>query len=66
MTLRELAVFMEALGCADALNLDGGGSSVLILRRAGKLRVLTAPADGFGPFRIRRPLPNAIVLAAPE
>lgn len=30
MTLYELADFMEKLGCVDALNLDGGGSSTII------------------------------------
>jgi hypothetical protein len=30
MTLAELARFMVALGCRDALNLDGGGSTALI------------------------------------
>jgi hypothetical protein len=30
MTLVELAKFMVALGCRDALNLDGGGSTALI------------------------------------
>lgn len=30
MTLHELADFMESLGCVEALNLDGGGSSTII------------------------------------
>jgi uncharacterized protein YigE (DUF2233 family) len=30
LTLPELALFMLALGCRDALNLDGGGSTALI------------------------------------
>ena len=30
LTLTELARFMAALGCHEALNLDGGGSTALI------------------------------------
>ena len=32
MTLPELADLMEALGASEALNLDGGGSSVMVVR----------------------------------
>ena len=48
MTLAELGDLMMSLGCQDALNLDGGGSSEMIVRDAqtGKLRVLNAPSDG--------------------
>ena len=31
MTMTELAATMAALGCADAINLDGGGSASLIV-----------------------------------
>ena len=30
--LEELAIIMKNLGCVDALNLDGGGSSVLLVK----------------------------------
>jgi exopolysaccharide biosynthesis protein len=30
LTLIELALFMAALGCRQALNLDGGGSTALV------------------------------------
>ena len=48
MSLSELSDLMQSLGCSDALNLDGGGSSEIILRDAndGKLRVLNQPSDG--------------------
>ena len=48
MSLGELADTMQSLGCSDALNLDGGGSSEMIARDAhsGQLRVLNAPSDG--------------------
>lgn len=31
MSLRELALFMKSIGCYEAINLDGGGSSVLYI-----------------------------------
>ena len=48
MTLIELADLMRGLGCTDALNLDGGGSSEMLLRdtQTRQLRVLNAPSDG--------------------
>lgn len=42
MTLLELALFMQELGAVDALNLDGGGSSEMVL----KDQVLNKPSDG--------------------
>ncbi len=32
MTIKELAQFMLGLGCVHALNLDGGGSSTMIIK----------------------------------
>lgn len=48
MSLGELTDLMLSLNCTDTLNLDGGGSSEMILRDAndGKLRVLNQPSDG--------------------
>jgi hypothetical protein len=63
LILGELARLMLDLGCVEALNLDGGGSSVLVIRvPGGGYRVLTPPTDGAGPFRFRRPIPNALAL----
>jgi uncharacterized protein YigE (DUF2233 family) len=31
MTINELALFMKKLGCIEALNLDGGGSSTMVI-----------------------------------
>jgi hypothetical protein len=45
----ELAHEMLRLGCADALNLDGGGSSTLVLREppdAHAPRLMNRPSDG--------------------
>ncbi|MDA0321228.1 MAG: phosphodiester glycosidase family protein [Verrucomicrobia bacterium] len=53
MTQIELANLMQELGCATALNLDGGGSSILLLADdSGALEVKNQPSDGS-----RRPIP---------
>lgn len=48
MTYRELAEEMHRLVCRQALNLDGGGSSMMAVRdlASGKMRVLNEPTDG--------------------
>ncbi|MDR1701484.1 MAG: phosphodiester glycosidase family protein, partial [Sporomusaceae bacterium] len=42
MTLQELAVFMQELGAEEAVNLDGGGSSEMIVRD----KIKNIPSDG--------------------
>ncbi|HWR38000.1 MAG TPA: phosphodiester glycosidase family protein [Patescibacteria group bacterium] len=42
MTLAELAAFMKDLGAKDAMNLDGGGSSEMIVQG----RIVNSPSDG--------------------
>lgn len=42
MTLQELAEFMVKLGCDSALNLDGGGSSEMVIKN----RIVNHPSDG--------------------
>jgi exopolysaccharide biosynthesis protein len=48
MSYDELATELLRLGCHDALNLDGGGSSVMALRdpSTGGFRILNQPTDG--------------------
>jgi hypothetical protein len=48
MSYDELTVELIRLGCHEALNLDGGGSSVMALRDAttGGYRILNQPTDG--------------------
>lgn len=48
MTLRELAAFMVELGATEALNLDGGGSTTMVLRPPGEVQSVVAnrPSDG--------------------
>ena len=48
MSYDELAAEMLRLGCKEALNLDGGGSSVMAVRDSatGELKILNEPTDG--------------------
>lgn len=54
MTLMELASFMQSIGCTNAMNLDGGGSTVMYV----KGQVVNKPQMKGG-----IPLSNAIVLS---
>ncbi len=65
MTLYELARVMIELGAADALNLDGGGSSEMYVARAGGIanvpsrgRLEAAAAELFGGTEEVRALPD--------
>ncbi len=53
MTLRELSTFMLSLGAVNAMNLDGGGSSVMWVNGL----VVNRPSDGF-----ERSVANAVVV----
>jgi hypothetical protein len=58
MTLAELADLMIDLGAHDAMNMDGGGSSTLVIRGAdGQPRILNSPIDLYIPGR-ERPVAN--------
>jgi large repetitive protein len=57
MTLAELADLMRELGARDALNLDGGGSTTLVLGG----RVVNRPTDAAG----ERPVTNALLVLGP-
>ena len=54
MSFGELACFMKELGCSEAMNLDGGGSSTFWLN--GK--VMNSPSD-----KHERALANAIIIS---
>lgn len=57
MTLPELARLMLELGAQEALNLDGGGSSTMVVREAGGgVQVVNRPSDRGG----ERPVANAV------
>ncbi len=50
MTVAELAAYMKELGCANAINYDGGTSTVMVARPAGTtdLSVVNSPSNGVG------------------
>ncbi|MBI4540972.1 MAG: phosphodiester glycosidase family protein [Gemmatimonadetes bacterium] len=58
MSLPELAGLFEALGATEALNLDGGGSSVMVIGG----RTVSRPSDPEG----ENPVANALVLYEDE
>ena len=43
---REMAAIMKAYGCVEAYNLDGGGSSTMVIRKNGTFIVTNSPSDG--------------------
>jgi hypothetical protein len=57
MTLPELTELLVELGGADALNLDGGGSTTLVLRG----RIVNRPSESSG----ERPVTNALLVLGP-
>ena len=63
-TLRELARIMRALGATEAMNLDGGGSTTMVLGRTDASRTTTVetlnrPSDKGG----ERSIANALMIA---
>lgn len=68
-TLAELAVIMQSIGCRDAMNMDGGGSSVMFVNapeaQGAKLRdglrdgIVSLPSDMGG---VERMLPVPLVV----
>lgn len=63
VTQTEMGRMMRELGAANALNLDGGGSSTLLAREPGAatVQVENSPSDGS-----ERPVPNGLAIYAPE
>jgi exopolysaccharide biosynthesis protein len=53
MEIGELAAFMKSLGCDDALNLDGGGSSTMVING----EIVNNPCEGQ-----ERPIANALAI----
>jgi len=42
----EMAAIMKRYGCVDAYNLDGGGSTTMMIRQDGDFVVVNRPSDG--------------------
>jgi hypothetical protein len=58
MSLPELARLMRQLGAEDAINLDGGGSSAMVVLRGGSLVLANRPSDPQG----ERAVANAVAV----
>ena len=61
VTLHELATLMKQQGCQQAINLDGGGSSIMLARdeETQSLTTINRPSDG-----THRPIPTMIGVRA--
>lgn len=65
MTLDQLGAEMARLGCERAMNLDGGGSSTMVMRDAKTqlIEVKNRPSDGHDfvlPLSVERPVANVL------
>ena len=60
MTLPEFASVFKTLGSNWALNLDGGGSTTMLAKYRGKLRVVNQPA--VSTHRDQRPITSALLV----
>ncbi len=58
MALAELTEILRKLGAVEALNLDGGGSTTLVVRGT----IANRPSDAAG----ERPVANALLLLGPQ
>lgn len=56
-TINEMATWLKAMGATNAINLDGGGSSILITKRSGEFQRVDLPKNSY-----RRPVPDAVAL----
>lgn len=54
MTMDELAALMRELGCVEAMNLDGGGSTAMVIKN----KVVNRPSDATG----ERPVSDALMI----
>ena len=63
MTTAELGHIMRELGCWDAMNMDGGGSSIMgLVASNGQLRVVNSPSDRWMGAPKIRPLPMILTI----
>ncbi len=66
-TLVDLIVLMQRFGAVQAINLDGGGSSILYTRTSDGYRLRTNPADLYRPTeKLIRPCFDCILITACE
>lgn len=61
VNLREMGYIMQSLGCVDAFNLDGGGSTQLVIKKDNQFEMLNSPSDI--PYR---KVSNGILIVRPK
>ena len=62
-SLTDLMRIMQSFGVEKALNLDGGGSSTMIVEQDGDLTMLNHPADLQRPLeKLIRPVYNSVLI----
>jgi exopolysaccharide biosynthesis protein len=54
MTIEELTALMTEFGCVEAINLDGGGSTTMVIHN----RIANNPSDATG----ERPVSDALLV----
>ncbi len=59
MSMSQLGALMKELGCHNAMNLDGGGSSLMAIQKNGSPQVANQPSDNY-----KRPVSNSIGITA--
>lgn len=58
---------MKELGCWQATNMDGGGSSVMgMVNSEGEMKIMNSPSDRFFGFTRVRPLPMILTFIKAE
>ena len=63
MSYGELASYMREIGCQDAVNLDGGGSSIMMVATGeGRYRIVNDPSGAQDGVSKPRPIPVGLVL----
>ena len=61
MTNMEMSALMEYHGCVEANNMDGGGSTTMIIREGNGFRVMNSPSD-----KTERRDANALLVVIPS
>ena len=58
LSLKELQLLLSKMNCIDAINLDGGGSSTMVVKNGSDISIVNKPSDITG----ERKVANAIVI----
>lgn len=62
MTIPEFAFFLKTIGCKNALNMDGGGSSSMYLKNYGDVNIPMSKTLNGGAISVKRKISNTILI----